>query len=124
MVPQLVRKIYKGRRFHQRESLPKGGGSGGGMPPAPEPADSSDNRLYAASGENWVDLYAVYEHVQATPAMTWDIQHDLGKLYPTLSVFDGAGRSIECQPGWDTATDDFLRLHFGLPTAGRAVLSR
>jgi hypothetical protein len=119
----LVNKIYRGRRFHQRESLPKHGGGGGGMAPAPEPVDDDDDRVYAASGSNWVELFKPYIHVQNTPSLRWQVQHGLGKLQPNIFILDDIGLPVEGTVDWPTATRNYVEIAFGLPTKGQAVLS-
>lgn len=60
-----------------------------------------------------------YLHIQATPAATWPIDHDLGR-YPTVSVLvDGALVLTDVE----YSNLDQVSITFAVPTSGLAVLA-
>lgn len=66
-----------------------------------------------------------YTHIQAVPASTWTINHDMGKK-PAVSVFDTANSKLE--PDENHTSDDTLILTFkaagiAVETAGTAELN-
>lgn len=61
-----------------------------------------------------------YEHVQAAPAATWQVQHSLGK-YPNVAIINPAGRQVWADV--DHSTTDLVVISFPTPYSGRAVCS-
>lgn len=63
---------------------------------------------------------AAHIHLQAEPAATWVIDHDLGRKVHT-SIFDPDGRLVFADV--DHATPDQTTITFAVPAAGSAILS-
>jgi len=61
-----------------------------------------------------------YRHVQATPASTWVITHNLNS-YPNVTVEDSGGSTIEGEIVWNDANQ--VTLTFSAAFAGVAYLS-
>jgi hypothetical protein len=61
-----------------------------------------------------------YQHTQAVPAATWQVNHHLGRK-PNISVIDGSGRV--CLADIDHTSLDLAVITFPVAFAGTAVCS-
>ncbi|WP_199546567.1 hypothetical protein [Streptomyces sp. N35] len=61
-----------------------------------------------------------YEHVQSSPAATWQVPHSLGK-FPNVSIINDAGRAVYADV--DHSTPNLVVITFPTPYSGRAVCS-
>jgi hypothetical protein len=121
----MLHKIYRTRRYHECESLPKrpGGDDGSGLGPVPEPEDLNDFTVYGARDGRWTPLGEYYTHNQDTPAMRWPVQHNRGKRFPTVRVIDHLGNVVLPLVDWSAATPNYLEIVFGVPSFGTAFIA-
>lgn len=86
--------------------------------PAVAPTDPAEGDYLVVTGPPGVEFR--YEHVQASPASVWQVQHSLGK-YPNVSIINDGGRQVWADV--DHSTTDLTVITFPTPYSGRAVCS-
>jgi hypothetical protein len=64
----------------------------------------------------------VYEHTQTTPDTTWNIQHNLGKVFVDVLVIDDNGDEIVGFEDWAASTSNLLVIHFSQASSGKAYV--
>jgi hypothetical protein len=62
----------------------------------------------------------VYTHNQTTPAMVWNIQHNLGVKYVSVIILDADGDEVTGNVDWNASTDNLLVVNFGMALGGTA----
>jgi len=64
----------------------------------------------------------IYVHTQSSPSSTWSITHNLGTLFPIVTVYDGANNVIIPQEITSLTTSS-LSITFPLPLTGYASIA-
>jgi hypothetical protein len=64
----------------------------------------------------------VYEHTQSTPAITWNIQHNLGKKYVDILLLNDNDEEIVGEEDWSASTENLLVIHFSEALSGKAYI--
>lgn len=79
----------------------------------------------AGSGTGTQDGEARKEFVftQATASEVWNINHELGWRYPNIIILDETGTQVQAAIDWSSSTPNYVRISFGIPTLGTAIVS-
>lgn len=72
------------------------------------------------AGAGWCRLAVAFEHVQAVPAVTWTVTHNLGR-YPSVTVIDTGGNVVLTQVSHLSINQ--LQIDVSAAFSGRALLN-
>lgn len=86
----------------------------------PDTLSTLHSTTHEAGGGDYLLGAWAYEFIQATPATTWVIAHNLGG-YPSVTATDGAGVVLVAQTVYDSINQ--VTVTFSTATSGKAYLS-
>ena len=87
-----------------------------------DPALTKFRAYYALADPQPDGLSSVYEHIQASPANVWVLNHDLGSKLVEVVIFTAAGVRVYADPDYASASSNSIAVQFSEPLAGRAFV--